>query len=146
MTENKKIFLDTAPFIYFLDNNIVYAERMMRIFDQIITNGYSLVSSVLSAEEYLVHPMRTDNQQKAEVFFEFTEDYGIELIPISLEIAKKAARIRAEFPFFKSMDALQLAVAVAMGCDLFLTNDKQLKQFHEIPCATVDEWAFDGQK
>lgn len=24
-------------------------------------------------------------------------------------------------------------------CDLFLTNDKQLKQFKEIPCVTVGE-------
>lgn len=37
------------------------------------------------------------------------------------------------------MDALQLAVACLSGCDLFLSNDKQLKQFHEIPCVMIDE-------
>lgn len=37
------------------------------------------------------------------------------------------------------MDALQLAVACQSKCDLFLTNDKQLKQFKEITCITVDE-------
>ena len=40
---------------------------------------------------------------------------------------------------FKSMDALQLAAATLTGCDLFLTNDKQLKQFADIRCITVDE-------
>ena len=41
---------------------------------------------------------------------------------------------------FKTMDALQLASACIQGCDLFLTNDKQLKQFKEINCITVEEW------
>ena len=48
--------------------------------------------------------------------------------------------IRAEYGYFKAMDALQLASACIHGCDLFLTNDKQLKQFKEIPCVTVEEW------
>ena len=47
--------------------------------------------------------------------------------------------IRAEYKFFKSMDALQLATACINKCDLFLTNDKQLKQFKEIKCVTVDQ-------
>ncbi len=37
------------------------------------------------------------------------------------------------------MDALQLATACLTGCDLFLTNDKQLKQFKEMKCVMVDE-------
>ena len=43
---------------------------------------------------------------------------------------------------FKTMDSLQLAVAVLHGCDSFLTNDKQLKQFQEMNCVTVEEWIF----
>ncbi len=38
------------------------------------------------------------------------------------------------------MDALQLAAACVLGCDLFLTNDKQLRQFKELRCITVEEW------
>lgn len=37
------------------------------------------------------------------------------------------------------MDALQLSIASMSKCDLFLTNDKQLKQFREIECLTVGE-------
>lgn len=43
---------------------------------------------------------------------------------------------------FKSMDALQLAVANVTECDLFLTNDKQLRQYKKIKCITVDELKF----
>lgn len=37
------------------------------------------------------------------------------------------------------MDAIQLPVACFTKCDLFLTNDKQLRQFKELKCITVDE-------
>lgn len=63
----------------------------------------------------------------------------INIKSIDREIAEKAAKIRAEYKFFKTMDALQLATACLSGCDLVLTNDKQLKQFKEIKCLTVEE-------
>lgn len=44
-----------------------------------------------------------------------------------------------DYKGFKAMDALQLAIACLEKCDLFLTNDKQLRQFEEIKCITVDE-------
>lgn len=64
---------------------------------------------------------------------------NIDIIEINQEIAKKAAQIRANYKGFKAMDAIQLAVACLEGCDLFLTNDKQLRQFKEIKCITVEE-------
>ena len=63
----------------------------------------------------------------------------IEIKSIDIAIAEKAAQIIAEYRGFKSMDALQLASACLSGCDLFLTNDKQLRQFKELKCITVEE-------
>lgn len=100
----------------------------------------TIVSSVITCSEYLVYPYRTDNQEKIDVFFEFTDACGIDLLSISVDIAKAAARIRADYPGFKAMDSLQLAVAIDAGCDVFLTNDKQLRQFRELRCVTVEEW------
>ena len=40
-----------------------------------------------------------------------------------------AAGIRAEYPGYKSMDALQLASALAAHADVFYTNDKQLLSY-----------------
>ena len=64
---------------------------------------------------------------------------NMEIVEINQEIAKKAAQIRAEYKGFKAMDALQLAVACLSECDLFLTNDKQLRQFKELKCVTIEE-------
>lgn len=73
------------------------------------------------------------------MFNRLVETMDMEIIEINQEIAKKAAQIRAEYKGLKAMDALQLAVACLSVCDLFLTNDKQLKQFKEIKCVTVNE-------
>ena len=138
MTEYNKVFLDTAPLIYFLDNDVNFGQKAKSVFEEILSNGKTIVSSAITCHEYLVFPYRTHNQEKIDVFFEFTGSCGIELIPISAKIAETAAKIRAEYKDFKAMDSLQLAVSVETGCDIFLTNDKQLKQFNGIKCITLE--------
>ena len=101
-----KVFLDTAPVIYFLDEDINFAEKVKDIFEEILENEKKMTTSAITCTEYLTFPYKT----------------------------------RAEYKDFKTMDALQLASACIQGCDLFLTNDKQLKQFKEINCITVEEW------
>ncbi len=140
MTGYKKVFLDTAPIIYFLDNDVNFGEKARSILEEILEDGKELATSVITCTEYLTFPYRSNNREKVEAFFEFITDCDIPLYSVDIEIAKKASRIRAEYGNFKAMDALQLASACIKGCDLFLTNDKQLKQFEGIRCVTVEEW------
>ena len=100
-----------------------------------------IISSIITAEEYLVHPYRTGNDDKVNAFWKFVDDNYITLCPVNKNIAVEAAKIRAEYRHIKTMDALQLAAAICNGCDLFLTNDRQLKQFDKISCVTVEEWS-----
>ncbi len=93
----------------------------------------------VTVTEYLTYPYQQNDMKMINSFYSFIEDMEIEIKNIDKRIAEKAAKIRAEYKFFKSMDALQLATACINKCDLFLTNDKQLKQFKEIKCVTVDE-------
>ena len=106
MTEFKKIFLDTSPIVYYLENSELYQQNNLRLIN---------------------------------AFYDFIDGMEIEVRNIDKIIAKKAAQIRAKYRFFKTMDALQLATACLSGCDLFLTNDRQLKQFTEIECILVAE-------
>ena len=93
----------------------------------------------VTVTKYLTYPYQQNDMKMINSFYSFIEDMEIEIKNIDKRIAEKAAKIRAEYKFFKSMDALQLATACINKCDLFLTNDKQLKQFNEIKCVTVDE-------
>ena len=72
MTEYNKVFLDTTPLIYFLDNDVNFGNKAKSIFEEILLNGKSIISSVITCEEYLVYPYRTNNQEKIDVFYEFT--------------------------------------------------------------------------
>lgn len=142
MTGYKKVFVDTAPFIYFIEkdvNNPQYFDKVKIFFEDGYERDAEFVTSVITMEEYFVFPYRNNNSLLIEMFDRLVVTLGIEMIGIDEEIAKKAAQIRAEYKGFKAMDALQLAAACASGCDLFLTNDKQLRQFGEIRCITVDE-------
>lgn len=65
---------------------------------------------------------------------------NIEVVNVDSEVAEQGAKLRGQYKNFKAMDALQIATAVISGCDMFFTNDKQLRQEKELPCLTLDEW------
>lgn len=138
---DSKVFLDTSPLIYLLDNDTNFGDKTNKILSALARDNNKFVSSVITCTEYLVIPYRTNNQPLIEAFWELAADCGMVLYPITKEIALKAADIRAEYGF-KTMDSLQLAVACTAGCQLFLTNDKQLRRFAEISCVTVEEWGM----
>lgn len=141
MTDYKKVFVDTAPFIYFIEkdsSNPQYYEKVKGFFKDGYETDKKFVSSVITMEEYFVFPYRNKAYSFIDMFNRLVTITDMEIVEVNQEIAKKAAQIRAEYKRFKAMDALQLASACLSGCDLFLTNDKQLKQFREIKCITVE--------
>lgn len=142
MTDFKKIFLDTTPLIHFLDNNPNFGDKSKKIIEFLLEENKHMVSSVVTLEEYLIMPYRNKNHLLIDNFWKFVLDSDITFYPINPSDAIKATEIRAEYKHFKALDSLQLAVACLHGCDVFLTNDKQLKQFQEIKCVTVEEWEF----
>ena len=141
MAKIKKIFLDTAPIIYFLDKNSVFKTNADKIFEDILITGYKLFTSSVTCTEYLVHPYRTDDEESIKIFWNFVYEFNLNIRRIDIAVAVEAAKIRAEYRHIKTADALQLAAAICGGCDLFLTNDKQLKQFDRIQCMTVEDWS-----
>ena len=137
MTDFKKVFLDTAPIVYYLENNESYYPKMKKFWKECDNCDY--VTSAVTVTEYFLYPYQQNNIRLINAFYGFVDGMDIEIKSIDIAIAEKAAQIRAEYRGFKSMDALQLASACLSGCDLFLTNDKQLRQFKELKCITVEE-------
>ncbi|MBO6303667.1 MAG: PIN domain-containing protein [Selenomonadaceae bacterium] len=134
-----KVFIDTAPLIYLLDNDANFCVKTARMLSSLESENATFISSVITCTEYLVAPYRDDNFEKIQAFWNLIVDCPIMLYPITRDIANQAAKIRGKY-HFKTMDSLQLAVACVENCDMFLTNDKELKNFEEIRCVTVEEW------
>ncbi|KAI4439843.1 type II toxin-antitoxin system VapC family toxin [Schaedlerella arabinosiphila] len=104
-----------------------------------LDNNIEIVTSTITVEEYLVFPYASGRMEFADNFKRFIAYINIQVIEIDCEIAEQAAKIRGKFKHFKAMDSLQIAEAKVSKCDMFFTNDKQLKQEKELPCMTMDD-------
>lgn len=139
MTDFKRVFIDTAPIIYYLENSSLYVEVIKKFFVKCIKEKIQIVTSTITIEEYLVFPYSSKKMEYIENFKRFIEYMNIEVVDIDFQIAEQGAKIRGQYKTFKTMDALQIATAIVSGCDMFFTNDKQLRQEKELPCMTIDD-------
>lgn len=141
MIDCKKVFVDSAPLIYFFDADLNYGQKTLQVFSEVLNSGKELVLSSITCMEYLVYPYRTQNIEKINAFYEFVNDCNVSICNVDLKVATEAAKIRAEYKTFHAMDALQIASTCVNNCDVFLTNDKQLCQFSNsnLRCILIDE-------
>lgn len=139
MTDFKRVFIDTAPIIYFLENSSLYVESMKKFFTKCMKEHIQIVTSTLTIEEYFVSPYRNGKMEYVENFKRFIEYMNIEVVDIDSLIAEQGAKIRGQYKNFKAMDALQISTAIVKKCDMFFTNDKQLRQEKELPCMTMED-------
>lgn len=139
MTDFKRVFIDTAPIIYFLENSSIYMESMKKFFTKCMKEHIQIVTSTLTIEEYLVSPYGKGKLEYVDNFKRFIEYMNIEVADIDSSIAEQGAKIRGQYKNFKAMDALQIATAIVKKCDMFFTNDKQLRQEKELPCMTMED-------
>ena len=134
--EYSKIFLDTAPIIYFVEQKEQYLNHIRSIFK---ANYHSeFYTSAISVAEYSLYPYLYDKSLLTK-YNQFLDIMGIKVIEINKEIAEKSALIKSQFKFFKTADSLQLASALVFNCDLFITNDKQLRQFSDLEILVLDD-------
>ncbi len=139
MTDFKRIFIDTNPFIYLLDTKNEYTDKIEFIMDELMEEDCLLYSSPITVAEYMVHSYKENCSEKIKLFLSFIEEANVKIININTEIAAMSSLIRAKYTAFKGMDSLQLAAAKYSQCDIILTNDKQLCQYKEIRCMMIDE-------
>ena len=123
-----KSYFDTAILIYALETGSAQARNLLEDSMQQGVVGISVVTIM----EYCTGCMRHNRTDMVTRFRQFLRQCDFEIHLIQEETAFTAAKIRADYPAFKQMDALQLASAIVAEADVFYTNDKQLLQFvHE---------------
>ncbi len=134
-----KIYFDTTPLIYFLDDEKPFSDKVASfIFDHQSDDDNYLTSSITDAE-YLVFPYRTENFEKIQAYESFLSDFNFQILEPNRAVSKLAAKLRAKYPALKGMDALHIATSVYYNCDVFFTNDSQLKQVSEANILLVDD-------
>lgn len=134
-----KVFFDTAPFIYYLEDSEKFGGQVEELFEEYQSSGATLITSVISQMEYSVQPYRQEKGILVDQFLELLNDLSIQVFPIDRGIAEQAARLRAKYQSLKGMDALQIATAIECGCHIFYTNDKKLGQIKEVGIVVLSQ-------
>ena len=135
----ERVFLDTAPAIYFFERNPAYFGRMDAFPRIRRERNIVIVTSAITLAECLVHPIRNGLEEQAAGFRRLIlESVGTEFHTMGSEAAELAARLRARMTL-PLMDALQVGCAIATGCQVLLTNDRRLSRVDGVRILVVDD-------
>lgn len=127
-----RLFLDTAPIIYYVERNPTYGPLTDAIFDRIDEGRLQAVTSPITLAECLVMPFRLGQVKAQQDFLDLIVwGVGVTFVPSDSAIARKAAEVRVRYNLTLA-DAFQVATALVAGCDAFLTNDATLKRVEEL--------------
>jgi predicted nucleic acid-binding protein len=122
----KVIGLDTAPLIYYIEQKPVYVDLLRPFFQAVDDGEISIVTSVITLTETLVHPLRTGNKDLADQYRDILfHTKGLTTLSLSPDIAEEAAQLRA-LHNVRTPDSIQMATAIKAGAPFFLTNDVRL--------------------
>lgn len=134
-----RLFLDSAPVIYYVDMNPAYFAIMDELFNSIESNLIRVVTSPVTLAECLILPIRQNNPSQQQLFIDIiTAQDTADFVEITSAIARQAAEVRARYNL-QLPDAFQIATALATGCDTFLTNDAQLKRVSDLRVVVISE-------
>ncbi len=135
----EKVAVDTAPFIYFIEKKPAYVDMLHPFFQAVDRGQISVVTSMITLLEVLVHPLRIGNTALAQEYREMLfNTRGITTRLMSLEVAEEAARLRASYNV-RTPDSIQMATAITAKASFFLTNDIKLPSLPSLPLLALDK-------
>ena len=126
------IYLDTVICIYAVEGAPSFQARAKARLATLRTAGDQPTISDLTWLECRVKPIRIGDATALTDMESFLTASDVLCVPMPRSVYERACRIRAVHNY-KLADALHLATAVESGCGLFLTNDRRLGSFPDIP-------------
>lgn len=137
---NRRICIDTAPFIYFIEKNPRYLDVVKPIFTEINAGEIEAITSTVTLIEVLVHPFKTKNDKLADKYRDILlHSEGLTTFEILHEVSELSSKLRAKYSI-RTPDAIQMAVGILYGASKFLTNDPALKKVSDIGVLVLDDF------
>lgn len=132
LTDVTSLFLDTAPVIYYVEQNPAYVKRVNHVFDRVDEGIIFTAASSITLAKSLIIPYRQGEVQLQQDFFDVLV-LGLHSVFVSPgpREAQQAAEIRARYNLSLT-DAFQVACALSVGCQALLTNDQHFRQVAEL--------------
>lgn len=112
-----RIALDTALFIYLIEDNPIFSSTVTPLFEAIADGRVAATTSALTLLEVMVAPLRNGDGPTADRYHRLLHDsLGLSLAEIDQPVLLLAAKLRATSRL-KTPDAIQLATALLTGCE-----------------------------
>jgi predicted nucleic acid-binding protein len=122
-----KVFLDTNIFIYLIEDRGTNGKRAVELLDRMSKRHDSVYTSALTLGEVLTLPLQKEDVKLADQYERILTSPEVHLLDFDLVSARIYAKVRLD-KSIKAPDAMQLSVAAAAQCDLFVTNDDRLSR------------------
>ena len=135
--KGKTVGLDTAPLIYFIEENPAYIETVKSFFEAMDRGDFLVVTSTVTLLEVLVHPLRNNNIELATEYRDILLNSRLKTLEVSNAIAEQAAVLRAAHNI-RTPDAIQISAALNAGATHFFTNDIRLPEIPSIQILSID--------
>lgn len=114
-------------FIYHFDKVEPYFTSTTKIFTQAQQGKYEILTSVISLLEALSPSVYTNSPEIInEIDIYFNEAPYLQVVEVTKDISREAAKLRRENRFLRTPDSIQLATALVEHADIFITNDIQI--------------------
>lgn len=127
-----RLFLDTAPVIYYVERNPTFFDQASQVFDHIDAGSVTAVTSPVTLAECLVQPYRRGLDPLIRDYENVITNAEHTIFqPIDAAVGQQAAVIRASYNLTLP-DALQISAAIMANCEAFLTNDETLQRVMEL--------------
>ena len=121
------VALDTNIFIISYNKKSPSGEKAQGLLDKILHSGDQIFISVLVFEEFLVKIYKKGLEKNLADYENFLTAGGlITVVDVTRQIARAAAKIRADYPSVRAPDAIHLASAIDSNAKIFYTTDKRL--------------------
>jgi len=121
-----KVYVDSNIFIYYVDGRADLKLAARECLSVYFDDGTPLFSSEITLGECL-RGVRADDHETTAAFLTVLEDKAfICLAALTRSIIKRAAYLGSELNM-KLVDAIHIATAEALGCDVVLTNDRGIR-------------------
>jgi predicted nucleic acid-binding protein len=115
------VLVDTAPFIYVLEDHPVWAPQFVGLFEAAAQGLLNLALSTVTLAEVLTGPYKAQQPALARRYQNALESYLVQ--PLTASIAALSAQMRAQYRL-KLPDAVQVATALDIGATALVTHDR----------------------
>jgi predicted nucleic acid-binding protein len=132
------VYVDAQVCIYTVEQHPVYSPLLRPVWQAVQNGNLDVVSSDLSLLETLVGPLKHANAPLAATYEQFFLQPGVRLLPITPQVLREAARLRATTRL-RTPDAIHAATAALAGCALFLTNDLAFRSVATLPVVILQD-------